>query len=169
MIKIKHYSLIVSLCITLFSATANAEGYIKKEVYSFKDKSGNIVFTDRQPTKKQTFKTQTIEAANSTGNSNRFNQNHKIPEPIYNQQVYLANNQPQTVRVIVEQRGNTKKKSYKKKRSLKRCKAYKKKFTYYSDKMKSGYKNSEYKKLESNRKKYKNLLFNNCETKTFSD
>ena len=167
MIKIRHVSLITGLCALFFTASINAEGFIKKEVYSFKDSSGNIVFTDRQPAKKQAFKTQTIEAANSTGNS----QNNYTPQDSYNQRIYSNNSvaSPQTVRVIVEEGSITKKKAYKKKRSLKRCKSYKKKFTYYSDKMKSGYKNSEYKKLESNRKKYKNLLFNNCKTKTFND
>jgi len=167
MIKIKNFSLITSLCALFFTASINAEGFIKKEIYSFKGTNGNIVFTDRQPTKKQSFKIQTIEAANSTGNS----QNIYISQANYNQRVYSKNvvTSPQTLRVIVEDGSVTNKKSYKKKRSLKRCKSYKKKFTYYSDKMKSGYKNSEYKKLESNRKKYKNLLFNNCETKTFND
>ena len=167
MLKIRQSSLIIGLCILIFSVSTNAEGFIKKEVYSFKDSSGNVVFTDRQPAKKQAYKTQTIEAANSTGNSQKSYTSHAN----YSQSVYSnnTNTTPQTVRVIVEDGRVTKKKSYQKKRSLRRCKSYKKKFTYYSDKMKSGYKNSEYKKLESNRKKYKNLLFNNCETKTFND
>jgi len=167
MTNIRHFPLIAGLCVLFFSTSINAEGYIKKEVYSFKDTNGNVVFTDRQPAKKQSFKTQTIEAANSTGNS----QDSYTFQGSYNQRIYSNNtvNSPQTVRVIVEDGSVTKKKAYKKKRSLKRCKSYKKKFTYYSDKMKAGYKNSEYKKLEANRKKYKNLLFNNCETKTFND
>ena len=169
MMQIKHYSLIIGLCTTLLSTSGSAEGFIKKEVYSYKDKSGNIVFTDRLPTTKQSFKTQTIEAANSTGNTNSYSQNEVIPQHDYSHQANVSNNQPQTVRIIVEEGGFTKKKSYKKKRSLKRCKTYKKKLTYFSDKMKAGYKNSEYKKLEKNRKKYKNLLFSNCETKTFTD
>lgn len=136
-------------------------------MYSFKDKNGNTVFTDKQPNKELAFKTRTIEAANSTGNS----QNNSIDQDRSTQQNY--SNKPsasiQTVRVIIEDGSITKKKAYKKKRTLKRCKSYKKKLTYYSDKLKAGYKNSEYKKLESGRKKYRDLLFNNCDTKTFSD
>lgn len=167
MIKIKYPFLIIALCALFISTSLHAEGFIKKEVYSFKDVNGNIVFTDRKPAKKKTFKTQTIEAANSTAN----NQDSYTSQASYNQRAYSNNTvtSPQTVRVIVEDRNVTKKKVYKKKRSLKRCKSYKKRLAYYSDKMKSGYKNSEYKNLESNRKKYKNLLFNNCETKTFND
>ena len=176
MINVRQFSLIIGLCTVFISVSVNAEGFIKKEVYSFKDKSGNSVFTDRQPNKKQAFKTQTIEAANSTANTldelrdydDRSNSKHRN----YSNQTYLNNNsitQPQTVRIIVEEGRVTKKKYYKKKRSLSRCKSYKKKLTYFSNKMKAGYKSTEYKKLEANRKKYKNLLFNNCETKTFND
>ncbi len=175
MIKINHVALIGALCALLFSATSSAEGFIKKEVYSFKDASGNTVFTDRQPAKKQAYKTQTIEAANSTGrvtdNPTRNALSSQATQNNYNDRVYSENivNQQQTVRIIVEDGNAIDKKSYKKKRSLKRCKSYKKRFDYFRDKMKSGYKNSEYKKLESNRQKYKRLLFDNCETRTFAD
>lgn len=167
MIKTNHATLLIALCALVFTPTTHAEGFIKKEVYSFKDASGNTVFTDRRPAKKQAYQTQTIEAANSTGNS----QNNDVPQNNYQQRVYSENTvtQQQTVRIIVEDGSAIDKKSYKKKRGLKRCKSYKKRFDYYTDKMKSGYKNSEYKKLESNRKKYKKLLFNNCETRIFSD
>lgn len=167
MIKLSHISIISTVLTLLLSTTINAEGFIKKEVYSFKDKNGNIVFTDKQPNKKLAFKTRIIKAANSTGNI----QNNYIDQDRSAQQDYSnnSNSSVQTVRVIVEDGSITKKNAYKKKRTLKRCKSYKKKLAYYSDKLKAGYKNSEYKKLESNRKKYRNLLFNNCETKTFND
>ena len=165
MIKVKHLSVALGLCTLLFNMTASAEGFIKKEVYSFKDSNGNIVFSDKRPAKKQAFKTQTIKAANSTGNI----ENNYSTRITNNKNTYSSDHSTQTVRVIVENGKTTNKKSYKKKANLKRCKSYKKKLAYYSDKMKSGYKNSEYKKLESNRKKYRNLLFDNCETKTFND
>ena len=164
MIKAKHLSIALGLCALTLSITANAEGFIKKEVYSFKDSNGNIVFTDRKPAEKQAFKTQTIEAANATGNAN----NSFSTQVTNKQNTSSSNHSSQTVRIIVDNGTTTSKKTYKKKANLKRCKSYKKKLAYYSDKMKSGYKNSEYKKLESNRKKYRNLLFDNCETKTFS-
>ena len=152
--------------ITLFTinSVVKAEGFIKKEVYSFKDKNGNTVFTDRQPTKSKTFKTKTIEAVNSTANT----QYTYIPQ-LESNQTNISSQNEQVVRVVIEDGNVTKKKSYKKKRSLKRCKSFKRKFDYYSDRLKSGYKNKEYKMLEKNRKKYRNLLFKNCETRTFDD
>lgn len=166
MLKIKHFTLIVGAAALLFTSTINANGFIKKEVYSYKDASGNLVFTDKQPEKKQSYKTQTIEAASSTGNS----QNSGVTRKSYQPKVYSsASYEPQTVRVIIEDGNLIEKKKYKKRRSLKRCKSFKKRFDYYSDKMNSGYKNSEYKKLEKQRKKYRDLLFKNCDTRTFAD
>lgn len=163
---IRHFKSLFAILITIFTIsftyTAAAEGFIKKEVYSFKDKSGNTVFTDRIPAKEQPYNKQVIEAANSTGDT----------EKDYRSEAYYAPKsypQNQTIKIVVEQNSVAKNKNYKKKKSSKRCKSYKKKLSYYSDKMKSGYKNSEYKKLESNRKKYRKLLFNNCDTKTFHD
>ena len=164
--KLKSFTTITALCMIIFHVSINAEGFIKKEVYSFKDKNGNLVFTDKQPNKNLVYQTQTVEAANSTANNqdtNTYDESHRRNDS------NNINNSVQTVKVIVENRSSTKKKSSKKAKSFKHCKTYKRKFAYYSEKLKSGYKNSEYKKLESNRKKYRNLLFNNCETKTFSD
>lgn len=159
--KIVCVSLILCLFTFFNHSSVYAEGFIKKEVYSFKDKNGNTVFTDKQPVKEKSFKTQTIETAKSTSNAQYENDQTHYSENISNKE--------QVIRVIVENGKQSTKKSYKKKGSLKRCSSYKDKFEYYSDKMKSGYKNSEYKKLEKNRKKYRNLLFKNCETATFSD
>ena len=166
----KKYTLFKLLTITFvitLTTSVNAEGFIKKEVYSFKDKNGNIVFTDKKPALEQTFKTQTIEAANSTkSNQNEFSYQEQ------NRQIVYINQEPsqeQLVRVIVEDGSVSDKKSYQKKRRLKRCQSFKKRFDYYSEKMNAGYKNSEYKKLEKNRKKYRDLLFKNCSTRTFSD
>lgn len=170
MLKEIYFLLIAGLFALFFTTASNAESLIKKEVYSFKDKSGNLVFTDKRPIKQKNFKTQTIEAANFTGNV----QSKGAAKSSYKQRVYADNTNntiksPRTVKLVVEDRKVVDKKSYKKKRRLKRCKAYKKKFTYYSAKMRSGYKSSEYEKLESKRKKYRKLLFNNCDTKTFDD
>lgn len=156
------FAVLIMLISISFTFTAAAEGFIKKEVYSFKDNNGNTVFTDRVPTKKQAYDKRIIEAANSTGEAASEYKTQADYAP-------KAYPQRQTIRVVVEQNSVAKKKYYKKKKGLKRCKSYKKKLAYYSDKMKAGYKNSEYKKLESNRKKYRKLLFNNCDTKTFHD
>ena len=115
---------------------------------------------------KQNYKTQTIEAAKSTASYSDFaNTHYRNPAPLQRQ--YTPTLQPQ--RIIVEHRVTDQRKLQKKKRSIATCKYYKKKLAYYSDKMKQGYKSSQYKRLEENRKKYRKLLFNRCETKTFSD
>jgi len=145
-----------------------AEGFIQKEVYSFKDKNGSIVFTDRRPKKSKTYKTQTIESARSTSNTQNVYSENTDNKSYSKQNNDLNLNQ--TINVIVENSETAKKKHKKKaKKSQRRCKSYKRKLTYYSDKMKSGYKSSEYKRLEASRKKYRKLLFNNCDTKTFND
>jgi len=165
--KINIFTIISMAFALTLSISVNAEGFIKKEVYSFKDKNGNIVFTDKQPAKTKTFKTQTIEAANSTANNQSNNTADYSNKPI--DYSYKSERKEKVVRVIVEDGRTYDKKSYKKKRTLKSCKSFKKKFDYYSDKMNAGYKSSEYQKLEKNRKKYRNLLFKNCETNTFAD
>ena len=162
MIKRTQFFFILSLATLFLASSIHAEGFIKKEVYSYKDAQGNVVFTDRKPNKEKTFEIQTIEAANSTATTEQ-----KELSP-YRNTINVYKDTTQTVRIIVDKESSAKK-SYKKKTSLRRCKKYKKKFTHYSDKLKAGYKNSEYKKLASNREKYKNLLFDNCPTKTFND
>ncbi len=165
--KTQLFTLNSFLLALIFSTSIGAEGFTKKEVYSFKDINGNIVFTDKRPITEKTFKTQTIEVANSTSDREYTNkQEYSNNQTDYS---YKQENNERIVRVIVEDGRAFDKKSYKKKRTLKRCKSFKRKFDYYSDKMKSGYKNSEYKKLEKNRKKYRNLLFKNCKTNTFAD
>ncbi len=48
--------------------------------------------------------------------------------------------------------------------SLKTCRFYKRKFQWFSERMRRGYTNSERDWLESNRVKYRDLLFNNCDS-----
>jgi len=50
------------------------------------------------------------------------------------------------------------------KTSLKTCRFYKKKFDWFSAKMRRGYTNNERDWLESNRVKYRDLLFWNCDS-----
>ena len=155
-----------SACLLALCANSIADGFITKEVYSFNSKNGSPVFTDKKPVNKQNYKTQTIEAAKSTASYSGFaNTHYRNPAPLQRQ--YTPTLQPQ--RIIVEHRVTDQRKLQKKKRSIATCKYYKKKLAYYSDKMKQGYKSSQYKRLEENRKKYRKLLFNRCETKTFSD
>jgi len=50
------------------------------------------------------------------------------------------------------------------KTSLKTCRFYKNKFDWFSEKMRRGYTNNERDWLESNRVKYRDLLFENCDS-----
>ena len=150
----------------LLSSSNYADALNKKEVYSFQSKDGTTVFTDKRPAKASQYKTQTIESITpSTNNTNSHTVTH------YNDSTQI--NHTQTI--VYENQNSIKKKkpSSKKhgkgKHSLSRCQRYKEKLDDYSEKMRSGYTNSEYKKLEKNRKKYKNLLFKHCDTKTFSE
>ena len=158
---------LVCLLILLLSGASYADGFNKKEVYSYQSKTGTPVFTDKRPIESRQYKTQTIEAATSSG-SRKNNNSHSVIN--YNNSIEI--NQTQTV--VYANKNSSKKKQHSKKQRtgkdhLKRCQRYKEKFDHYSDKMREGYKNSEYKKLEKNRKKYKNLLFNRCDTKTFKE
>ncbi len=160
MMMIKN-NYLVCISTLLISGISYADGFSKKEVYSYKSKSGTPVFTDKRPIKSRQFKTQTIEAAIPT--TKRQNSNSYA---ITNNSRPIQINHTQTV-VYAHKKSKHNKKQTKGKDGLKHCQRYKEKFDYYSDKMREGYRNSEYKKLEKNRKKYKNLLFNRCDTKTF--
>ncbi|WP_299880421.1 hypothetical protein [uncultured Cocleimonas sp.] len=157
---------LLGLVVVLLSSSGHADGFNKKEVYSYQSTGGTPVFTDKRPTKSKQYKTQTIEVTEP--NSKESNNSHTITTYNYSTQI----NNTQTT--IYTTQNSSKKKQHNKKfktgkHSIQRCQRYKEKLDHYSDKMRSGYKNSEYKKLEKNRKKYKNLLFKNCDTKTFRE
>jgi len=124
----------------------------------FNSSKGTPVFTDKIPPKKQSYKVQTIEAAPSTARSSQQYINNAPPVPAIKRQT------PRTQRVIVEHRFS-RQKNTRKKPKKKRCKYYKSRFEYFSDRMNAGYKNSQYAYLEKNRVKYRDLLFNRCETR----
>ncbi len=146
-----------------FLTSASADGVISKQVYSFKTEDGTTVFTDKQPIKTNTYETHTIEAANSTV-SNVSTGDRYITQAAQNVNI------TQTQKIIIAHKNKQgEKHKVLKKSSTSRCQSYKEKLEYYAAKMRSGYTNSEYKKLEKSRKKYRNLLFSRCETKTFSD
>ena len=162
MIKIKN-SYLVCLTTFLISGASYADGFSEKEVYSYKSNTGTPVFTDKRPVKNNQYETQTIEASNPTPSS----QNNNSYTIINNTRTVLTNHNQTTV--YTNKKSKRSKKTNKGKASLKSCQRYKDKFDYYSEKLRKGYRNSEYKKLEKNRKKYRNLLFNRCETKTFKE
>ena len=162
MIKTTKISNFLAIFSVLFFASAIADGVISKKVYSFNAENGTPVFTDKQPLKSRTFKTHTIEATESTA-KNTTTQSYQVAQPPQN--IVIT----QTQKVIVAHTGKKGKQKTSKKYSASRCQSYKEKLEFYAAKMRSGYKGSEYKKLEKNRKKYRKLLFSRCETKTFSD
>lgn len=162
--KISPLMTLPSILCLLLTTSGFADGFITTDIYSLKSKSGTPIFTDKKPEKTLNYITQTIEAADSTDSSRQQKYNYRIPA------VQYSNTQhKQTRKIIVEHRLAKRKKSKKKKSTVSTCKYYKTRFSYFSNKMKKGYKSSQYEYLERNRKKYKKLLFNRCETKTFSD
>ena len=157
MIIKKNY--LACLATLLISGVSYADGFSKKEVYSYQSNTGTPVFTDKRPIQSKQYNTQTIETTNPDNSYTVTNHTKPI---IINQ----------TQMVIYSNKSSTKKKQGSKRKtkgSLKRCLRYKEKVDYYSEKMRGGYHSSEYKKLEKNRKKYKNLLFKRCDTKTFKE
>ncbi len=162
MIKNNRLVHLVLFPLLILSHSSHADEVNKKEVYSYQSKNGTPVFTDRHPVKNKQYKTQTIETNAPVPN------NHTVTHYTYSTQI----NNIQTI--VNTNEYVDKKKQYSKKKttgkhSLKRCQRYKEKLDHYSDKMRGGYKNTEYKKLEKSRKKYKNLLFKHCDTKTFRE
>jgi hypothetical protein len=165
MIKIIKPTCLLPISLFIFTLICTTPGFsdgtISKDVYSFKNENGNLVFTDKKPVNNKLFKTRTIETAKSSTSETSHSE--------FNSEARTINiTQTQTV-LAGDQPGKHKRSKNKKRNSTKRCQYYKEKLTYYSDKMREGYRSSEYKKLEKNRKKYRKLLFNRCDTKTFSD
>ena len=164
MITIKN-SYLAYLATLLISGVSYADGFSKKEVYSYQSNTGTPVFTDKRPIKNKQYNTQTIETVNPDS-SRQTSSSYKIAD---NTKPIIIN---QTQTVVYSNKNSSKKKRGSKRKtkdSLKLCQRYKEKVDYYSEKMRGGYRSSEYKKLEKNRKKYKNLLFNRCDTKTFKE
>lgn len=161
MTKIINSLHLVCILAIIYSTSSFADELITKEVYSFKTENGTPVFTDKRPVKREKYQTQTIETAGSAPTEISKNDHYSNTRPI-------EISQTQTV-IVSNKTSKTKRSKIKQKHNETRCLHYKEKFTYYSNRMRGGYRSSEYKKLEKNRKKYRKLLFNKCETKTFSD
>jgi len=141
-------SLLLIITILPLAITLGDE-QISKKVYQFTSKKGTPVFTDKKPKNKR-YNTRIIISDKATGvgsypKNNQTYQSHNYPSYSYSS--------PRNSRGV---------KSNSKKRSLNTCKSYKRKWTYFSSKMRNGYQAKEYQYLESNRKKYRDLLFNYC-------
>ena len=162
MMKIIKCTHLLSIIIIVLFTSAFADEVITKKVYSFKTEDGTPVFTDKKPHNNKTYETRTIEIANSIPSADNREYGH-TPQPTNNINI------THTQKIIIEREVRQRKKSIKKKSSTSRCQSYKEKLEFYAEKMREGYTSSEYKKLEKNRKKYRKLLFNRCETKTFND
>ena len=152
--------------ITISSAFADTT--INTEVYKFTSKNGTPVFSDKVPPKRK-FKKKSITVnqpviVNEDNEDFRgFRGNKKLTEQdiqrmldkVYSQ--YAARDKSFQRNIPKDATENKAKKT-----SLKDCKKYKKKFDKVTDKMRIGYSANEYRGLEAKRVKYRDLLFNEC-------
>lgn len=130
----------IFLFLLSFTSIGLSDGYTNTEVYKLTAKNGTAVFTDKKP-KKEKYEVQTIESSNPTGSGN----------------YYKYETSPKK-----ESKGKRRTTDKEKKTSLATCKRYKSKWKQYSAKMRVGYDASQYERLEKNRVKYRDLLFNQC-------
>ena len=129
--------------------TSWGDEQISKKVYQFTSKKGTPVFTDKKP-KNKSYNTRIILSDKVTGvgsypQNKQTIQSHNYPAYSYSS--------PRSRRSV---------KSNSKKRSLSTCKSYQRNWKYFSSKMRDGYQAKDYQYLESNRKKYRDLLFKYC-------
>lgn len=138
----KFIILLSSICL-INIVVASDGAFITTKVFKYSSKSGVPIFTDKKP-KNKPHETKIIEAAKSTGEG--------YPVSTFNDQLTKS----------TRTHKSSKRSSKKKKRELTKCKKYKRKFEAVSEKMRVGYKASQYRALEKKRVKYRDLLFNEC-------
>ncbi len=114
---------LLGLFVLLLSGPSYADGFNKKEVYSYQSDAGTPVFTDKRPIKSKQYETQTIEAI---APSSKSNNSHTVTH--YNNSTQINNTQT----IVYTNQNTSKKKQYSKKprtgkHSLKRCQRYKEK------------------------------------------
>ena len=152
---------IISICLLFISFNTSFGGEIttEKEVFNFKDNNGTPVFTDMKP-KSVAYKTQTIRTTKVSGSA----QQNAIPISHYSTQNSHINN---TTTIINNNYfGGKRRVAHRKKGKHKtKCELYKARLEKVMDKMRAGYRASEYKKLEKKRLKYRQLLFDKCDTR----
>jgi len=138
----KFIILLSSICLLNMAVVAD-DAFITTKVFKYSSTSGVPVFTDKEP-KNRSHETKIIEAAKSTGKG--------YPITIFNDQVTHS----------TRTHKSSKRSSKKKRKHLEQCKKYKRKFDAVSEKMRVGYKASQYRALEKKRVKYRDLLFYEC-------
>jgi len=138
----KFIILLSSICLLNMAVVAD-DAFITTKVFKYSSTSGVPVFTDKEP-KNRSHETKIIEAAKSTGKG--------YPITIFNDQVTHS----------TRTHKSSKRSSKKKRKHLAQCKKYKRKFDAVSEKMRVGYKASQYRALEKKRVKYRDLLFYEC-------
>ena len=149
--------------VTAFSVVENAIAedmpveISNKKVFNFTDSGGTPVFTDRKP-KTTGFKTRTIQTRKVLNNSRikPGSTTHYMTRNIQvNNNTTVINNNNYLVGKGIRH--------LKKKGMKNHCKSYKARLDKVMDKMRSGYRPSEYKRLEKKRVKYRKLLFDKCD------
>ena len=103
MITIKN-NYLVYLATLLISGVSYADGFSKKEVYSYQSNTGTPVFTDKRPIKSKQYNTQTIEAVNPD-NTRQTSSHYTIAN---NTQPIIIN---QTQTVVYSNKNSSKKKA----------------------------------------------------------
>jgi len=169
----KKPSLFFTLLFSITSiaiSSAFADTTINTEVYKFTSKSGTPVFSDKVPPKRKFKKksitvNQPVTIDKNNGVNNRANNGdikklteqdiQRMLDKVYSQ--YAAHDKSFQKYTQKEATKNKLKKT-----SLKTCKRYKKKFDKVTNKMRIGYSANEYRGLEAKRVKYRDLLFNEC-------
>ena len=141
----KLITLFFSICF-LTITFATDEAFITTKVFKYSSKNGTPVFTDKEP-KNGSHEIKTIKAAKSTGDGN--------PITVFKD----------TAIYYPKKRHKSSNRSAKnKKKQLAKCKKYKERFEAVSEKMRIGYKASQYRALEKKRVKYRDLLFYQCDS-----
>ena len=165
---------IISITTTSAFADTTVNTTINTEIYKFISKSGTPVFSDKVPPKRK-FKKKSI-TVNQPENMNEDHDSSSDHEAYrqYKENKKLAERDIQKMLDKVYSQYTARDKSFQKynpkeatenkpkKTSLKVCKKYKKKFDKVTDKMRIGYSVNEYRGLEAKRVKYRDLLFNEC-------
>lgn len=131
------------LLLTFNPSFADDDNFIISKVYKYSESNGTPVFTDVEPENKK-HEIKTIEAVKPT-------------EDIFVTKLI----KDRSIREGSRRRSSGRK-SKKEGKQLAQCKKYKRQFEAVSEKMRVGYKASEYRKLEKKRVKYRDLLFHNC-------
>lgn len=155
----KRLTISVYLLLLSFSTSFAGEITQEKEVFNFTDNNGTPVFTDMKP--------------KSAGYNSRIIRTPRAPKPAQQNVAPTGHYSIQNIRInktttIINNNyasGKRRVAHHKKSKHKTRCESYKARLDKVMGKMRAGYRASEYKKLEKKRVKYRQLLFDKCDTR----